>query len=177
MDAQFQAEELLKNSSDYNVFDSKQLVAETISKYKFYLAVESSQCRDLISMNVFDGIINNAVPVVAGANISDYLNILPGSSFLHLDNYKHIKDLARHLNYLLDPANLEKYLELKYWIKNFEEISTKLPFQNTGVCGLCKVAKNLKAGVEMNFPVVEDLNEFWFGNNKTGSICKTEASQ
>ena len=184
LDARYLSEQIAKNMTDSSFVD-EDLLKDTISQYKFYLAVEHSQCKDLISDKMFQGIRNNAVSIVAGPSRVDYLKAFEqgadgdaevgtdggvGKHYLHVDDYKNVKDLARHLTLLIDPVNSKKYLELK---RGTENLLGKSDHHENGVCRLCEVAKRLKTGEKMRFPVLQDIARFWFGD-KTNPICKKE---
>ena len=68
--------------------------------YKFYLAFENSvHCKDYITEKFWDNaLLNGAIPVVKGAIKSDFLNQnIPNSSFIHVDDYQSVQDLAEYL--------------------------------------------------------------------------------
>lgn len=82
---------------DYNVRSSKCLKS-LAKKYKFYLAFENSNCRDYITEKFFDNAFNSdTLPVVLGAHPSDYNDLSPPNSFIHVEDFSSPKELANYL--------------------------------------------------------------------------------
>ncbi|KAJ8020095.1 Alpha-(1,3)-fucosyltransferase 5 [Holothuria leucospilota] len=92
---------------------NEEAVREVLSKYKFYLALENSCCVDYITEKFWRSLDFGLVPVVVGASYEQYLKVAPPNSFIHVDQFESIEDLAI---YLVSVSNDdEKYLEFHKW--------------------------------------------------------------
>ena len=65
--------------------------------YKFFAAFENSICPDYITEKVLDPIQWNSVPIVAGASRKEYEKHLPGSAFIHIEDYPSLEVFAEDL--------------------------------------------------------------------------------
>ena len=85
-----------------------------LRKYKFYLALENSECDEYITEKCWDNALNNGiVPVVYGGRKSAYEKLAPPNSFIHIADFENTKALA---NYLLElDKNDTKYNEYFQW--------------------------------------------------------------
>merc|ERR1711870_73883 len=69
-----------------------------IGQYKFYAAFENSRCEGYITEKFFRGLIYGMVPIaMGGLSRRDYESIVPGDSFLHVDDFDSVEDLANRL--------------------------------------------------------------------------------
>jgi len=85
-------------------------IIELMRHYKFYLAVENSNCLDYVSEKLFNTFSAGIVPIVNGPR-EMYAPYLPfPDSALFLDEYDSPEDLARHIRYL--DGNDTAYAEL-----------------------------------------------------------------
>ncbi|XP_071485806.1 glycoprotein 3-alpha-L-fucosyltransferase A-like [Diadema antillarum] len=72
-----------------------------LRKHKFYLAFENSECRDYITEKLWrNAFLNDIVPVVYGPPREDYEKVLPPNSFIHVHDFKSVKELAEYLSKL-----------------------------------------------------------------------------
>lgn len=55
------------------------------------------------------------VPIVLGAYKEDYVNVLPPHSYINVDNFKTVRELAEYLQYL--DKNHTAYAEYFAWKK------------------------------------------------------------
>ncbi|KAJ8020096.1 Alpha-(1,3)-fucosyltransferase 4 [Holothuria leucospilota] len=88
-------------------------VREVLSKYKFYLALENTCCVDYITEKFWRSLDIGMVPVVVGASYEQYLKVAPPNSFIHVDQFESIEDLAMFLVFVGNDE--EKYLEFHKW--------------------------------------------------------------
>ena len=69
--------------------------------FKFYLALENSACRDYITdkfwTNAFD---QGLIPIAFGPPRSDYEAVAPHHSFIHVQGFKNMRDLADYIRVL-----------------------------------------------------------------------------
>ncbi|KAI8876866.1 glycosyltransferase family 10 protein [Backusella circina FSU 941] len=84
------------NSADFPEDRSR---TELMGEYKFYLAVENSNCENYATEKLYDTFLNSAVPIVDGP--PSYLDYIPNNrSVIHMDAYPDPRDLADYINYL-----------------------------------------------------------------------------
>ncbi|KAM9794508.1 alpha-(1,3)-fucosyltransferase 7 isoform X1 [Syngnathus typhle] len=95
----------------------------TISRCYFYLAFENSEAKDYITEKLWrNAYLSGAVPVVLGAPVQDYKDLAPPHSFIHVDEFASVKELAE---YLLQVAGDQKrYSEYFLWKKNWKVKNT-----------------------------------------------------
>ncbi|XP_003728118.2 glycoprotein 3-alpha-L-fucosyltransferase A-like [Strongylocentrotus purpuratus] len=86
-----------------------------IRTYKFYLALENSECRDYITEKFWENSLqHDVVPIVYGAPKEDYLQVAPPKSFIHLQDFNSMVDLVDYLNLLNSNDTLyNSYFEWK----------------------------------------------------------------
>lgn len=108
--------------------------------YKFYLSFENALCRDYMTEKVFKIMSRTVVPVIySGANIS---NILPPKSYINVEDYETVADLATHLMYLdTHPAEYQKY----FWWKEFYKLG-----KTHYACHLCERLNERNATVPID---------------------------
>lgn len=86
----------------------------TISRCHFYLSFENSLSKDYITeklwRNAYQG---GAVPVVLGPPPDDYKTVAPPHSFIHVDEFASVKDLAEYLRQLV--GDKRRYSEYLAW--------------------------------------------------------------
>ncbi|KAM7542815.1 hypothetical protein Aperf_G00000004747 [Anoplocephala perfoliata] len=111
------------------------------TQYKFYLAFENSNCRYYITEKATSNALrNNMVPIVMGAYKEDYINVLPPHSFINVDDFKTIRELADYLRYL--DKNHTAYAEYFAW-KEHGSIYVEKRLD----CRLCGFVHQLNAGL------------------------------
>jgi hypothetical protein len=67
-------------------------------KYWFYLAFENSNCPDYITEKLWRALTLPVVPIVMGGG--NYEQDAPPHSFINVNNFPSVKDLADYLTYL-----------------------------------------------------------------------------
>nr|XP_046230266.1 alpha-(1,3)-fucosyltransferase 7 isoform X2 [Scatophagus argus]XP_046230267.1 alpha-(1,3)-fucosyltransferase 7 isoform X2 [Scatophagus argus] len=91
----------------------------TISHCYFYLAFENSIAKDYITeklwRNAYQG---GAVPVALGPSLGDYKAVAPPNSFIHVDEFASVKDLANYLQQLAQDK--ERYSEYFTWKRQWK---------------------------------------------------------
>ena len=138
---------------------SSEQCREQLSKYKFYLSFENSNCRDYITEKVRTPLHTyNAVPIVmGGGHPSDYDKIMPPMSYIHSKGFESAKELAEYLKFLdANPVIYERYHK---WRQTHEQM------QQDYFCDMCQALHN------NSFPskVYTDLKG-WFDED----VCKSE---
>ncbi|KAF6729835.1 Alpha-(1,3)-fucosyltransferase 9 [Oryzias melastigma] len=91
--------------------------SSTMSSCRFYLAFENSIHKDYITEKLFNPLSLGTVPVVLGPSRQNYENLIPGSSFIHVNDFKSPRELVEYLNVL--EKNETKYLRYFEWRKDF----------------------------------------------------------
>ena len=78
-----------------------QCILNISSQYYFYLAFENSNCPNYISEKYWRTVrLLPVVPVVMGG--ADYGKLAPPHSYIDVNDFSTVEDLAKHLNYLRD---------------------------------------------------------------------------
>ena len=91
--------------------------------YKFYLSFENSNCKDYITEKLFmNALQQNVIPIVYGADPSEYLTATPPHSYVHVRDFKDLRTLAAYLH-ILDRNN-SLYTECFRWKRSGEFINT-----------------------------------------------------
>jgi hypothetical protein len=131
---------------------------ELMSQYKFYLAVENSNCKDYVTEKLYNALAAGVIPIVSGptGDGSGYSAFLPTrESALYLDEYPDPKELARVIREIdrddqlwndrmwYRRANRRKEEEdrrfnpefLKTWMRISKE-----ELYDWGLCGMCRRA-------------------------------------
>ncbi|CAH1801952.1 unnamed protein product, partial [Owenia fusiformis] len=106
--------------------------------YKFYLALENSDCKDYITEKVWKNAYqNNMIPILRGTK-ADYKAVLPPDSYIHMDDFKSTKDLAAHI--IKVSKNSQLYNSYFKWKERFGVKSITMGLYSTNVfCRLCKL--------------------------------------
>lgn len=88
-------------------------VRSVLGSYKFYLSLENSCCDDYVTEKFWRALDIGIVPVVVGASLEQYERIAPPNSFIHVDQFASLAELAIHLTLVSNSE--EKYLEYFQW--------------------------------------------------------------
>ena len=162
--------------------------AAIVFRYKFFFSLENSMCKDYISEKFWHkAISNHVVPVVMGPSREDYELVAPPNSFIHVDDFSSIEDLANYLIKLNN--NDELYKEYITWMSIPEnrdifhgtnEKKLKDSAKPNGLCALCEKLKLLLLEKETKSEVVTKLDEWWFGKgysqyNEKFTICSKKS--
>ncbi|KAI8140926.1 hypothetical protein BJV82DRAFT_519520 [Fennellomyces sp. T-0311] len=73
--------------------------SDLMRQYKFYLAIENSNCDDYVTEKLFDTISASTVPIVDGPKVYDAFIPTPRSA-IRLDAYPDPRELADYISYL-----------------------------------------------------------------------------
>ncbi len=90
-----------------------------LSKYKFYLDFENSECTEYLTEKLWWNAYNKmSVPIVLGGRSRDDIEkMAPPRSFIAFDDFRHARDLADFLQFL--DNHDEFYLRLHDWRRRF----------------------------------------------------------
>ena len=86
-----------------------------LGKYKFYLALENTECDEYITEKFWDNCLqHNVVPVVYGGRRAPYERLAPPNSFIHVGDFATTKELADYLLELdKDDVKYNQYFQWK----------------------------------------------------------------
>ena len=103
---------------------------------------------------------SDVVPIVMGAPKEDYLQVAPPNSFIHVDDYESPRDLANHLNDLMQ--NRTEYEQFYKWKGTGSFIDTRF------WCRLCSMLH----GIGDHVTWYNDIENWWNGPD----VCMTAKS-
>ena len=86
--------------------------------YKFYLAFENDLCANYITEKFWRSLDNDMIPIVLGPPSTDYKRIAPNKSFISVEDYSSLKELADYILYL--DKNTTAYEEFFEWKKYYD---------------------------------------------------------
>ena len=76
----------------------KDCVQRLAKSYKFYAAFENSRCRGYTTEKLRTGLVYGMVPIAyGGMDRSDYELIVPADSFIHVDDFTSLENLAKFM--------------------------------------------------------------------------------
>jgi hypothetical protein len=92
---------------------------KTLLNYRFYLSFENSKCDTYITEKYWmQGLNGKAVPIVMGAKKEDYQRISIPNSYIHVDNYPTVEQLANELHRL--NKNDSEYIKYLEWTQLYD---------------------------------------------------------
>ncbi|KAJ8043913.1 Alpha-(1,3)-fucosyltransferase 4 [Holothuria leucospilota] len=117
-------------------------ILNVLGKYKFYLSLENSCCDDYVTEKFWRALEMGIVPVVLGAPIEHYMKVAPPKSFIHVDQFDSMVELAVYLIKL--HGDDKEYLEYFKWrregtlVSYGQEEQYVRPLSNQTHCALLK---------------------------------------
>ncbi|BHF82404.1 Alpha-(1,3)-fucosyltransferase 7 [Sparganum proliferum] len=109
-------------------------------EHKFYLSFENANCDGYITEKFFvNALAYGMVPIVYGVSREEFYARAPPNSYIHVDDFKTVKDLASYLNYL--DKNDTAYASYFAW-KELGEVLTWLRVD----CRVCGVLHHVLSG-------------------------------
>ena len=110
---------------------------QLLLNYKFYLAFENAQCDDYITEKVFyNSLAHGSIPIVLGAQLSTYQKILPARSFIHIEQFANLSQLALHLEEISHDEKI--FQSYHHWRRDYRLITWKSNyFLDDRFCDLC----------------------------------------
>ncbi|KAI8509180.1 Alpha-(1,3)-fucosyltransferase 7 [Branchiostoma belcheri] len=137
---------------------------DIIRQYKFYIAFENMKCKEYLTEKFWrNALENDVVPVVLGANRSDYERLAPPHSYIHVDDFNSPKELADYLKMLADDK--DRYNAYFKW-KTIPPPPKNMPLEEGRWCNLCR---ELLDRCPTKRKVYTDLRTWWEGENL--SMC------
>ncbi|XP_022109095.1 alpha-(1,3)-fucosyltransferase 5-like [Acanthaster planci] len=135
---------------------SPKCTVDLVRKYKFYLALENSECEDYITEKAWEKpLMQGVVPIVYGARREDYENLLPPNSFIYVGDFKDMEKLADYLK-MLDrhPDLYSKYFEWRYKGNVIYTGAMYKTFDPSRLCHLIPVIEKVRRGELQRKPVL-----------------------
>ncbi|XP_013143526.1 PREDICTED: alpha-(1,3)-fucosyltransferase 6-like isoform X2 [Papilio polytes] len=121
-----------------------------ISEYLFYLVFENSKCQEYLTEKAFyHAYSKGAIPVIMGPTVQECETLLPPDSFLHVDNYDTVEELAMDIiNISKDLPRLLLYHE---WRRHFKVINEHGYFgsKSQHYCRICEALNYNDEGVKI----------------------------
>ena len=134
------------------------MYAEQVKDYKFYLAFENNYCQDYHTEKFFSAMKSqNVIPVVMGGkNSSDFAKIAPPRSYLNIDDFSSVEELAKKLEMLAsDPTAYKEY----FWWTNHYRVTSIMEGYESAQCQLCEIL-NQQGSSQNRLPSI-DLRDYW----------------
>ena len=109
----------------------------TLFGYKFYLAFENAPCQDYVTEKAFyNALTHGSIPVVLGPTEETYRRILPPNSFIHIDHFKSLKELADELTRIA--SDLQRFTFYHQWRRDYRLIAWPSNYYIDDLfCNLC----------------------------------------
>ena len=110
----------LSNSKEFKCSGHYKQDCKDLDKYKFYLSFENAACSEYITEKVWwNAYHKKSVPILLGGKSRlDYETLLPPNSFIHIDDFKTVKELAEFVQFLGN--NDEYYKRFHLWRNHYQ---------------------------------------------------------
>ncbi|XP_034561251.1 4-galactosyl-N-acetylglucosaminide 3-alpha-L-fucosyltransferase 9-like [Notolabrus celidotus] len=130
----------------------------TISSCKFYIAFEESIHRDYITETFNGPVAAGTVPIVLGPSRQNYEEFIPGTAFIHVNDFRSASKLAEFLLKLdKDYNSYIRYFNWRhFYIARPHPIEENYEFAHA-ICQACNFLS-----VNKVYRVVPDLNKWFF---------------
>ncbi|CAF1363126.1 unnamed protein product, partial [Didymodactylos carnosus] len=93
---------------------SEEQFGKILFGYKFYLAFENSHCLDYITEKVFyNALVHGSIPIVMGASETNYVELLPKSSFMYITHSSNFTAFASELVRI--GSDIDRYRTYHEW--------------------------------------------------------------
>jgi len=105
------------------------------SRFKFYAAFENVRCDGYISEKLWTAFFYDMIPVVwGGLGRADYEKMVPGDSFIHVDDFESLAGLAQHILDLdVDDRRYSRYFAWKFRL----HLRSGLDLAKSKYCDVC----------------------------------------
>lgn len=131
-----------------------------LKNYLFYLSLENAHCTQYMTEKLFyNAYLKGAIPVIAGPSLEDCKQLLPPNSFIYVDSFRNIRELAKSLKTISN--NLERIWKYHEWRLHFKVVNEDGYFGTKSVhlCRICE-ALNFNDG-EVSIYDQKRLEEFF----------------
>ena len=115
----------------------EKIFKETLRPYKFYLSFENAKCEEYITEKFFTALgTKESIPIaLGGSSVQNYIDAAPPHSFIHVEEYKSARALAKKLEYL--SQNETAYKEYFWWTEYYE-VTGDWDQHRSAHCDLCE---------------------------------------
>lgn len=125
---------------------------DIMRQYKFYLAIENSNCHDYVTEKLYNALQAGTVPIVSGPpgqDASGYKQFVPNDhSIIHLDKFPNPRDLAIFiLNVEANKTLWDSYRRHRFSPAEFSDDFLQMWNRTQldwGLCGLCRTAARVR---------------------------------
>lgn len=134
----------------------------------FYLVLENSNCREYISEKVWiHGFDEKRLPIYGGASKTDCQQMLPPHSYIHIDDFPTLNELATYLIFLTKHPS--KYYDYFKWHRKYQ-ITHHHGMGRFKAQFLCLLCQALNYNERDTYKTV-NVQEFW----NISRDCKTNS--
>lgn len=106
-----------------------------LASSKFYLAFESQSCTDYITEKFWRSLAVGIIPIVSGPKRENFERIAPPHSFIHVDDYPSIEELAKELKII--ETNRKIYGKYHAWRRYYDAYHEAIDLDPYRFCELC----------------------------------------
>merc|ERR550539_342981 len=135
--------------AEYAKMEKYEGLVAIAAKYKFYLALENSNCKDYVTEKLKHTILATTIPIVFSVNNTpDYSLFLPKHSYINIADFETVDQLAKYLKKI---ATNETLYNEYFWYKQSNTNETKNNYQigyngdPHGEHNICKIATKVYA--------------------------------
>ena len=155
--------------SDEQIRAREKMYKEYLRPYKFYLSFENANCQDYLTEKFFTALRTEEVIPIAlgGATRDDYKKAAPPMSYIHVNEYSTVAELAEKLEYL---SNNETAYNQYFWWTEHYRVSSLWDHYVSAQCDLCEKMNRVKRR-QLELPST-DLYEF-LSSDKTCNYYNT----
>ena len=128
-----------------------------LKPYKFYLAFENANCQDYITEKFFAALkTQDVIPIaLGGASQDDYKIAAPPMSYIHVDEYSSIAELAKRLEFL--SKNETAYKQYFWWTTHYR-VTSLWDHYVSAQCDFCeKMNRVMREGAKFPSTNIHDF--------------------
>lgn len=145
-----------------------------MSEYFFYLVLENISCKQYLTEKVYQhAYAKGSIPIIIGPPLEDCEKLLPPNSFIHVDNYETLDELATALEKIA--FSYENLLYYHTWRSHFLVTNEHGYFETEPYhyCRICE-ALNYNDG-EVSSYDLNSLNLFFDAQLLCGKLKRIES--
>lgn len=146
-----------KSSSFFRCLENTTKDCFPLSRYKFTLTFENSNCEYTTEKLWLNAYAKNAIPIVVGTAKKFYKQLLPPNSYIITEDLSTPRDLANYIFYLNN--SLMEFKNYFAWKTRFKVLNEHKYFETDSInyCRICE-ALNYNSKEEK---VYNDLETYW----------------